>query len=59
MSLSQVRYFPNTRETAEEIKRRVYHSEGIVVVKLDDPMSWELRELLRRYADGRYGERKK
>jgi len=52
------RFFPNTRETAEEVKRRVYRTEGVAVIRVDDDdIPWDLREQIRQWADKRFGKR--
>lgn len=52
------RYLPNTRETAEETKRRVYREYGIAVIDIEkDQMPWEFREWL-KWSSFRYGGRR-
>lgn len=58
MSLS--RYLPNTRETAEETKRRVWREHGIVVVDPDkDQLPWEDKEIVKMIGKKLYGPRRK
>lgn len=55
MSLS--RYLPHTRESAEEIKRRAFQYERILVVSLDDPrLDWLQRETAAQIGNKIYGK---
>lgn len=57
MSLS--RYLPNTRDSAEEVKRRAWRDHGMLVVSADDPdLKWDTREMLKQLGDRKYGPRK-
>lgn len=57
--MSLARYLPNTRETPEETKRRVWRTAGMVVVNIDsDEMPWDMREWLKQWAARRFGPRR-
>lgn len=57
--MSLARYMPNTRESAEDIKRRAWQYEGIVVADCErDSMPWEFREWLKQWAEQRFGPRR-
>lgn len=57
MSLN--RFLPNTRETAEETKRRVWQQHGMLVVDVDKVQtSWDVRETLKSLGEKLYGRRK-
>ena len=52
------RYLPNTRETADEIKRRVWHHEGILVVDVKNAnLPWDMKEYLKAVGARLYGVR--
>lgn len=56
--MSLGRMLPNTRETPDETKGRVWRQHGYAVVELDDPrLPWDLREMLKRFMTRQYGER--
>lgn len=53
------RYLPNTRESADEIKRRVWQHEDILVVDLKSAnLPWDMKEYLRAVGSKLYGPRK-
>lgn len=53
------RYLPNTRESAEEIKKRVWHNEDILVVDLKNAtLPWDMKEYLRAVGAKLYGAKK-
>ncbi len=53
------RYLPNTRETAEETKRRVWRDHGMLVVDPErDPLTWDAREFLKAIGARLYGPRR-
>lgn len=54
--MSMQRFFPATRESAEEIKRRAFRYEGILVASVDDPrLDWVQRETLKQVGVKLYG----
>lgn len=58
--MSLARYLPNTRETAEETKRRAWREHGMLVVSIDHPnLTWDARELLQQLGNRLYGGRQK
>lgn len=57
--MSMQRFFPATRESAEEIKRRAFRYEGILVASVDDPrLDWVQRETLKQVGTKLYGKQK-
>lgn len=55
--MSLARYYPNTRETAEETKARAWRDYGMLVVSVDHPsLTWDVREALRQLGNRLYGE---
>lgn len=54
------RFLPNTRETAEETKRRVWQQHGMLVVDPEkDQLPWDAREFLKSIGAKLYGPRRK
>ena len=54
MSLS--RYLPQTRESAEETKKRAFREYGMLVAAVDDPrLDWVQRETLKQVGAKLYG----
>ncbi len=52
------RFLPNTRETAEETKRRVWQQYGMLVVDPEkDQLTWDAREFLKSIGAKLYGPR--
>lgn len=53
------RFLPNTRETAEETKRRAWSQYGILVVDIEKvPATWDVKMLLRQLGENLYGPRR-
>jgi hypothetical protein len=56
--MSLGRLAPNTRESADETKARVWRQHGYVVLSIDDAqIPWDLREQLARFMTRRHGMR--
>ena len=54
------RLLPNTRDTPDETKRRVFESHGIVVVDLNkDQIPWEFKIWLEQWAEKRFGTKRR
>lgn len=52
-------YFPRTKESPEETKRRAWREYGMLVVNVDtDFLTWEAREYLKAIGAKLYGPRK-
>lgn len=57
--MSLGRFLPNTRETAEEVKRRVWQQHGMLVVHPEkDALTWDAREFLKVIGRKLYGPRR-
>lgn len=57
--MSLGRFLPNTRESAEEVKRRVWQQHGMLVVDVEKvPATWDVRQLLRQVGEKLYGPRR-
>lgn len=58
--MSLGRYFPNTRETADETKRRVWRDHGMLVVNPDDLTEpWDVKLTLKQIGEKLYGPRRR
>lgn len=54
--MSLGRFLPHTRETAEEVKRRVWQTEEMLVVDVKNaPLTWDAREYLKAIGNKLYG----
>lgn len=57
--MSLGRFLPNTRETAEEVKARVWKEHGMLVVDVEKvPATWDVREMLKQLGERLYGQRR-